>query len=184
MHILHRILVPLTNGNGLDKIADRMELIDSARSYAESETEEFYPSVYDWRETDTAGRWSDRYPENVLLGKECPEHLLKEVEKCQQAQKDTLNEHLKALTDISGDKLSVLVQKITDYYDSGKTLLGDTSLTAYRLNCLSMILSGKYYYDSYFYDTDSYTARIDLNTIQKIKENPDNWALVLFDCHY
>lgn len=184
MHILHRILVPLTRNNGLDKIVNRKELIDRIRAYAESETNEFYPSVYDWRETETAGRWSDLYPENVLLGKEVPERLLKEVEKCQQEQTDTLKEHLKALTDISDDKLSVLVKKINSFSDSEKVILSDASLAAYRLNCLSMILYGKYYYESYFYDVDSYTAKIDYNTIKKIKEKPSNWALVLFDCHF
>ena len=72
MHILNRVLVRIYNGcNCLcDEICSRDEAIRAARSWAETETEDYYPRVFDWRETDTAGGWKDQYPENVLLSKE------------------------------------------------------------------------------------------------------------------
>lgn len=101
MHYLHKILVYIPD---VSKEADSMirdSLVSAIRSHAESETEGFYKEVFDWRETDTAGRWSDAYPENVLLGSDDPNSLYEAVAECYQTQKSEID-HLIAWTAIIG----------------------------------------------------------------------------------
>ena len=69
MHALHRVLV------NLEKIKitkeylknNREEAINTIRDFADLETQDFYRTVFDWRETANAGRWSYEFPENVTL---------------------------------------------------------------------------------------------------------------------
>ena len=58
MHILHKILV--YNEDGFDSMAEN-ERISSARSMAENSTDSYFGDAYDWRETETAGSWSEDY---------------------------------------------------------------------------------------------------------------------------
>lgn len=89
MHYIHKILVK-TNSKDKDEI----------RGQAVEETEQFWNTVYDWRETDTAGKWSDKYPDNVIIGSEDIEALIKAVEESRQVRmlkKNGIIEILKAL---------------------------------------------------------------------------------------
>ena len=49
---------------------------------------------------------------------------------------------------------------------------------------MAKLLDGEYFYDSYFYDTAKYTARLDETTMREIQEKPQDWALVFFDHHF
>ena len=81
MHILHRILVHLPGDVPASEGESRGEYLDRIRFYAETETEDFHEIAFDWRETATAGSWSDEHPENVLLGSENREKLLRELKR-------------------------------------------------------------------------------------------------------
>lgn len=69
MWILHKILIYIPDVGSIEHEACDTELIDSIRSYARIETEDFYPSVFDYRETENADSCDSNYPNNVLLAK-------------------------------------------------------------------------------------------------------------------
>ena len=86
MHILHRILVHLPGDVPASEGESRGEYLDRIRFYAETETEDFHEIAFDWRETATAGSWSDEYPENVLLGSEDGKRLIRKLKKVRESQ--------------------------------------------------------------------------------------------------
>ena len=149
MHALHRVLV------NLEKIKitkeylknNREEAINTIRDFADLETQDFYKTVFDWRETDNAGSWSDEFSENIILGSE------------------KLDDSITSIVELASNEL----------YKEFHSL--------YFLCNLSALLYGKYTFDSYFYDLDIGSSKITSNTIEKIKQSPEQWALVLFDYH-
>lgn len=185
MHYLHKILVNVKRQTGEDKI-ERQELIHQIRAYAEQETECFYEHAFDWRETDTAGRWQDMYPENVILGVDSPEKILAEVIECRNQQKAEIDACLTMMEGYASMPFSDLAQiiwkRIETPMEESESL--SDHLVAFNIKKISRLLDGEYYYDSFFYDTDEYTAQISQTTIQKIKEHPEDWALVFFDQHF
>lgn len=165
MHALHRILVRLDTTDG-----ESDEMIREARSRAEELTEDYADSVFDWRETDTAGGWADEYTPNVILGKDNPDSLLKEIKGAEEDQKGEM-EHLKeALHHQTVDRM------FDDYYQH--------PASAWHLKQLAKLLYGEYAFDSCYFDTDNFSARITPETYSEIKKNPSEWALVFFDYHY
>lgn len=183
MHYLHKILVhiPDTCANK----NDRESLIDAIRSYAESVTDSFYEQAFDWRETVTAGRWDDEYPENVLLASEDPERFVQEMEDVIAQQKQEIDYLLAQLR----EKVGTDLYSITDgLWKRRSVFTGEAdpseALAPYNLHCLADFLYGEYRCDSCFYNTRSYTARLYAADIDAVKETPDDWALVMFDYHY
>ena len=118
MHYLHKILVYIPD---VSKEADSMirdSLVSAIRSHAESETEGFYKEVFDWRETDTAGRWSDAYPENVLLGSDDSNSLYEAVAECYQTQKSEIDHLIALLKSSVGVDIEHIASGIWDRNDN------------------------------------------------------------------
>lgn len=180
MHTLNRVLVRIYGENNLLHLTEkdtREEVIEAARSWAEAETDDFYPRVFDYRETDTAGRWANEYPENVLLSKENICGFIKELEKSLEFQLDEMKYHLDNIC-----KVSVNIKELFDLEYNART--EHATVPTWDLLRLSELMFGIYSCDSGFYDTDEYGAKITKKTIDKVKESPDDWALVMFDYHY
>lgn len=181
MHYLHKILVYIPDLELAEGSFGREELIDAVRSLAETRTESFEDIVYDWRETFCAGRWQSAYPENVLLASEDPERFAKELEGVLQNQSDSLQEALRNLP--SRRSLAEVVKLIWNR-DGEASLKEFTDYMApYYFHKAASLLHGEYISDSLFYNTHDYTARLYPEDIRKIKAEPNNWALALFDYH-
>ena len=182
MHILHRILVHLPGDVPASEGESRGEYLERIRSYAETETEDFHEIAYDWRETATAGSWSDEYPENVLLGSEDGKRLIRKLKKVRENQAQEIRCNLESLLNCFGDQLSSIVAALQK--DSVGSLPMRVSHYTFQLKKMAKPLDGEYFYDSYFYDTAKYTARLDETTMREIQEKPQDWALVFFDHHF
>ena len=168
MHALHRILV---------KVCDSRNTAGDIRSFAESETEGF-DEAYDWRETDSSGRWSDEYPENVIFGREKVNVLIGELNEVKDEQERTLKYHIRELKkDFPTLNLCEMIKLMSISRSA-------SSFSSYHLKCIAEALSGDYTFDSCFYDTTTGYATVDDRVIEKVKENPSEWALVLFDYHF
>lgn len=161
MHALHKILLRV----------DKSETKDEIRRRAEEVTEEFCDKVYDWRETETAGHWSDRYPENVILSKDDVKRFLEELNDCIEHQRSEVHYHEERVREVAFN--------IHDLVELSAEIECLASLLA-----LKSLLYGDYTFDSQFYDVDDYSALINEQTIRKVEEAPDKWALVLFDYHF
>ncbi len=173
MHMLHTILVdrltfssfyPDAEGDPFDE--------DRIRSVAFSCTAEFQGSVFDWRVTQTAGRWSSVYETNVWKGEDHPgkiPELLEQIRSCHRDQE-------KACIDFIGNALYTIDQGSAD------PDLAYDALEAFTF--LLEIKSGKYNFRSGFYDTGTGTSRITDELIEAVREKPEEYAAVFFDCHW
>lgn len=180
MHSLHRILVSVKQFGE----TERDDMISAVRSHAESVTESFYETAYDWRETDSAGRWSEIYPENVMLGSEYPERIVNEVITCKALQKSELEMCLWILKGLANCTLNELTQRLWRSDEEESVPSEADFIAPFLIKNIGKILDGDYFFDSYFYDTYHYTAHITKSTIDAIKQNPQDWAIAFFDYHY
>ncbi|MBP5462004.1 MAG: hypothetical protein J6Y20_07775 [Lachnospiraceae bacterium] len=171
MHELHKILVRL-NGHSPITADTREELIESVRAYAEEATESFYGEVFDWRETSTAGRWESEYPVNVIFSKDDFGGFIEELDKCAEYQKNFMQFLLGKICSVSSD--------IRELVEIGEDL---PYLTSYYLHCLAELLYGEYTCNSGFYDTERGSSDITRAVVESVTASPDDWALVMFDCH-
>lgn len=158
MHTLNGVLVDISSFTG-----DRNSIIMQARQAAEDGT--------------SAGRWSDEYPENVILGTEKPDDLLEAVLELKTNQKNAMFHHLDEIRKISCD-IDVIFQNMLAKNNAGY------NMTAYHFRKLGQIASGEYTVDSYFYNTIAYNSKITDELIDNIKANPSNYAIVMFDYHF
>lgn len=165
MHQLHKILVKI-NGRCPIEADGRDELIFLLRNRAERMTEDYYGQAFDWRETDTAGR-------NVILSKDNIDKFIDELNRCIEQQKHQIEDNLKNICMVSYD-LNELVKM---FYNK------PSSVPAWYLRCLAELLYGVYTFDSGFFNTEEYTARIAQSTVDDVKNSPNDWALVMFDYH-
>lgn len=169
MHALHKVLVKVDQ-----KSRDREEMVETARQDAEDLTKGFYDRAFDWRETDTAGRWSEEYPENVLLSKDGLDRFIKELEETRKYQRDQIALCMERVAEVSTD-LKTLVENNIDKIQNFGAL--------FEVKLIAELLSGDYVFDSGFFDGNWYSAKVTDETIERVKEEPDDWALVMFDYH-
>lgn len=184
MHYLHRILVHIPSvTNSSTETMCRTELLDNIRSYADHETEDYYQFAFDWRETDSAGRWSSEYPENVILAEDDVENFIQELLLVMEARNSEIQKCLAQLKNSVGTDLEKIIQGLQERKGLVDSKNGFDCMTPYYLYCIAAHLHGNYRCDSYFYNTHEYSSCLFQDDIDKIKENPKDWALVMFDYH-
>ena len=185
MHYLHKILVHIPSATDLEPDAPRKELLEEIISHARSETECFYERAFDWREDETAGRWKDTYPQQAYIASDNLEWFINELVEVQAQQKYEIDNCLHRIREATGTDLTVLTDKLWNRESvSYEIKNGVTEMTAYYLRCLAQHLYGEYRCDSCFYNTKDYTARLYKSDFDVIRQNPSEWALVMFDYHY
>lgn len=183
MHYLHKILVYIPDAEPNADEQSHDELLNCIRAFAEDLTESYYGQAFDWRETDSAGRWADSYPVNVLLASENVEVFLEELSCCRQTQRNDIETCLQALKETVGTELTQIVDGVWENNPKNGQFKGFSFMTSYYLHHLAKMLYGLYNSDSYFYNTHEHTARLYPDDIEAVKNAPENWALVLFDYH-
>ena len=183
MHFLHRILVYIPDiccvGKNYPSVTKQQ-----IRSYANNQTECFDGHVFDWREVDTAGRWSYKYPENVLLAADNPVRFQEELQTAQSYQLEAMNQALKYLEDNDYLDLKKLAAAVMEDAQDSPSDQYSLSMATYYLSSFAELIQGSYSYNSFFYDTHRSTSRLNKQVFEEIQANPQLWALVIFDCHY
>lgn len=174
-HSIHRVLVPISDST-LGRITDR----DTIVSEADEALKEFYMQAYDYLYCIEDDELSEEdlnigYSHGVLLGCEYPDAIISELQlakKNQLASIDWINGMLKEID------VNALLKNRIDSYRKGDEYTYSTDL--YHLAELTALLRGKYIFESEFYDTEDYTAIVN---IDKVKANPEDYAIVLFNLH-
>ena len=167
MHALHRILVYLP-----DIALGVAPTAADVREYAAEVTESYSDNVFDWREIDSAGRWSNAYPENVIFGRDSTLQIIKELVDVKAAIEGEIKRCVK------------LLHEETSTYDISKIVSSKTSsLGKYYLQKIGLLYYGEYTFDSMFYNSHGYDSLITDELIDNVKENPRDWAVALFDYH-
>ena len=111
MHILHKILV--YNEDGFDGMLEK-ERISTARCMAENSTDSYFGDVYDWRETETAGAWSEEYPKQVYFADENLEWFINEIKESVQSQKAEIACYMERIKSKNGTDFEVLINGLLD----------------------------------------------------------------------
>lgn len=173
MHYLHKILVHVPDCIECEESWDEKK--EAIRDAAESGTEDFYDRVFDWRETDCAGRWEGIYPEQVYLAADNINWFIDELIEVRNSQEADMQSCMEELRNSVGLDLETIRNKI-DEHECG-------FMMAYYLSRFADILSGEYISASGFYNLRDYTAKVTPDIIEEIKAQPNNWALVMFDYH-
>lgn len=173
MHCLHKILVHVPDYVENDESLDEQK--EEIRAAAEFGTEDFFEDVFDWRETDSAGRWQEEYPKQVYLASDDTDWFIKELLAVKSMQEGDIESCITQLRKTSGLDLEAIRKKIDEQ--------GCGSMTAYYLLHLSKLLYGKYDFESGFYNLRDGTAKVSEEIIEEIKSKPKDWALVMFDYH-
>ena len=182
MHALHKILVYIPDTLCDTKTMSREQQADAIRSYAEVETEEFLGPVFDYRTTEIAEGWMETYPENVLFAVDDVERFTEELQQVMDTQKVLVEHHVSKVKESLGtdiEKIASEVFSMQGPYQSG--LSQDMAL--FYLRNLANFLYGEYQFDSQFYNLAEHTARVYPETIQIVKNEPENWAMALFNYH-
>ena len=176
MHYLHKILVFIPYViESCGEISNKSDLMNEIRVYAECETEPYYTMAFDWRETQTAGRWENEYVQKFV----------DELKTTMTNQKSYIDDALTKLKKTTGTNLEELVERQwgSDRYSFNEDddLIIETSM----LNLMNIILmlDGTYTSDSMFYNTYNKTARLYPSDIRIAERYPEDWALVMFDYH-
>lgn len=122
--------------------------------------------IFDWAVTDTAGRWSDEYPDNVLVG----DDVIKRLEKVAEYQKEREKEIAEQIRELSGGN-------ICDPKDGGLLFwyligeLSDRKLERFKSTCPEFV-----YLDEYSGNAES--------ALTDVRKNPDDYFIVLVDAHF
>ena len=184
MHYLHKILVyiPDVISDQCDEMT-REEKMDAVRRHADEQTSEYYGSVFDWRETDCAGRWSSEYPQNVIFAADDIDRFVDQIKCALVSQREYIDFCLKHLKDSVGTDLEAIVKGELDRKEYGDTGNGFNSMTSFFLQIISALLHGNYQSESLIYNSHKYTSRLFPDDIESIRQEPEKWAMVMFDCH-
>lgn len=160
MHTLHKILVWVPEVKISDR-ATREERECAIWQFAEEVTECYGDLVFS----------------NVIFAADDVERFVAELQEVNLLQEEKLNGSLARLKELAGNNLCKIVDKARDEYCSDKDDI------TYHLNCVASVLDGKYTEHSFYYDTMRCTSRVLPRVFDQVKEDPDEWALVMFDYH-
>lgn len=123
--------------------------------------------VFDWAVTDTAGRWADEYPDNVLVGDDVIKRL-EEVAVYQKERKKEIAEQIEKCIG-SGSVGNSEENGLLFWYLVDE--LSDRKLERFKPTCPEFI-----YLDEY-----SGNAR---SALAKVRKTPDDYFIVLVDAHF
>lgn len=160
MQVLHKILVWIPEVEIGDR-ATREERECAIWQFAEEVTECYGGLVFS----------------NVIFAADDVEKFVAELQEVSRLQEERLNESLTRLKELAGNNLGKIVAKARDRYCS------DRDTITYHLNCVASVLDGKYTEHSFYYDTMRCISKVLPRVFDQVKENPEEWALVLFDYH-
>lgn len=174
MHYLHKILVHIPR-DLLDDGFTREELMSMAQSDGESVIMEYDPYIWERGYKIGPGRWEDDYPQKAYLASDDLAWFLNELEEVLAFQKEHIDRYVRHLTDAFGSDLTVIVEKL---WEKDVVI---TDLDIIRFSLLAQLLHGDHFCDSHFYNAERRTSRLYPSDIELIKQNPEEWALVMFD---
>jgi hypothetical protein len=211
MHAIHAILVKLEDMIGEPYDGTNEELKEIARSEALERLNEFGDGdVWDWYAND-AGRWKERYPDNVILGVSDKDKFLSELDDFKNVPLSAAMQTLKFLyidkpawrtreqietdgvTEIHNDNNdpkgkmfsgNVLPDMVINETTVNKLWDEDSfSMTTWRLAKIFKLVDGQYCFDSQFYSIPDDSSKISKETYKDCIDHPENYALVLYDLH-
>lgn len=166
MHAL--VIILAARGNDESKSAFRKRVgAEFAGRYADG-------SVFDYAITDTAGRWSDEYPDNVEFSMADIMLILEEMKEKQTARKAALVEEINNCLGTT-DLREAISHDADDTNPIGWYFLNELSdrqLGWYTASCPEFV----------YLDDDCSNVTDDL--MQNVEEHPGKYGILFADCHF
>lgn len=124
--------------------------------------------IFDWCEAETAGRWENEFPDNVLTGKD----VISRLEEVMKSQKKRENE----IADLIGTYVGKgsLAKPECDSIRLGYLLseLGDRKLGRFSMACPEFVC------------LDICNSSVTPELLEEVKRNTDNYCVLLVDAHF
>lgn len=173
---LHKILVPISEVEIED--ATREDRAQRIVEYAENAIEPYRGEVFSSRWLACHGDRAAYYSEPVFYAADNLEWFIDELTETAKEQRAAVGMLLDSVKKELGTDLEEAVEKLMKE-KSGQEKL---SIAAYDLWTLAELLKGEYRSISCFYHAGMEDARIYETTIEEIRKDPSEWALVVFEC--
>lgn len=168
MHYLAKILVKEQNIKKIEK----KQLINTAGDCLA----QYEGSEFDYR-CDDAGRWTEYYPKSILYASDDISKFLRELNQIIFARNQEIKNCLETIKQKNSNGLETLAEKFLNEEE----VWMDGS---YELQILSKILSNNFTIDNPFFNVDTFNAALTNETIENVKNNSKDYALVFLDCHF
>lgn len=186
MHTLHRILANLEDiGIDLSDLSDKskeeqMSIVRREILYTLDEVSR--PYAFDWH-TEDAGRWKDKYPNNVILGSYDVQTLVSELKNIKECQNTDMVNAINIASKYGITTLTDLwtylqnPQQPKNFMDKDKV---DCSMALYTIN---NYFGNVYNFDSKFLYLNENITIVDTQIIDMVTQSPEQYAMVFIDCH-
>ena len=138
------------------------ELLETIRLYADAETECFYQRAFDWRETDSAGCWSDMYPQQVYLASSDVDWFMNELQQVMLSQRTEIDSCMEQLKSSVGNNLEDIVNGLwkrssMDDATGGYSIV-IINMVVIHINCTRLLIS-TITGSSCYYCSSTFTSR-------------------------
>ena len=197
-HSTHAILVKIPyaakdSEKNLNEIT-KEQIKEMVINYATEKTECFYGWAFDYRTLldEYYEEDADEDYRSVIFADEdwdAFEKVLLSTDKMQKGYAEELLEYLEEQTgtlDLKQILSSLLLVNdrtaSKENVDPNTWKWDDLNQGSWTLLEIARLICGIYYFESGFYDTSRGTAHVPF--IEKLKEHPEEWALVAFDYHF
>lgn len=147
---------------------------NAIRNIAARDTESFENKLFKQRTIDSAGIFSQIYPDNVIFAEDNVERFIDILVLCHNNAMNIIKNYAAMLEKFD-------ITEIVDTFDAEREIDFITSMRFYYLNALHKILANEYTNDVCFYNTVTNDAMNSNELLQKIKECPFDYALVVMD---
>lgn len=158
---------------------------------AVAEVENFNEHNAHWSDWNThGGRWADVVPNAVISYTENPALFTETVEKFKQF---IVEERDRLIRDVGDVSIKELVtdpkykfarnEPVKDMTPEERDQYFNETLALYRAKQLLKLADGDFSAQAHFYDIKEYTTQ-DTYLLERIKENPNNQFLVVWDYHH
>ena len=148
--------------------------------YAKAEIEQYRDEAFRYYRLACEGDEADRYPKSVIFASDDVEKFIKELEEVNRKQWDLIRQLAESVKEGLGTDLEEIIQKFSEE-TSGQ---GAMRLAGHDLFTLVEMLLGYYRNESGFCCAGGGEARVYETTLDQIRQDPSDWALVIFEYDY
>ena len=178
MHVLFRLLYHIDKDiNSEFNELSKEQYIESIKFDALQDFDHYYADAICDYHSEDAGGWSNEYPQNVIIGAYEPERLISELKSTKAFQE---KEYKEAITTLKNSGINTDIENLWDIIqmssDSRPKVLWPITHIGLYLSQRPDIWLG-------FLDLLFASSLVTDNTIIEATDHPEQFAMIIIDCH-
>ena len=186
MHTLHRILADIEdlgiNSSDFPK-EPKEEILSGVRNTILYWLDDIpRPYAFDWH-TEDAGRWKDEYPNNVILGSYDVQTLVSELKNIKECQNTDMVNAINIASKYGITTLTDLWTYLQNPQQPKNAMDKDKVDCSMALNTINNYFGNVYNFDSRFLYLNENITIVDTQIIDMVTQSPEQYAMVMIDCH-